>query len=201
MQAQLVNGPKECSRWNAVSWRQTNRRVRNLRRRIFRASWETGNVSGSLEPCAAKSGTHGSEGGRLVAIQACLPDFDLGAAFLSNEAGILDRVRFENSAAYLASWVKKFETDPRMIVSATSQAQRSADLVLGIKPKESLQECQTSPEGMPLTWAQEHGIDTRIAGFAHRNPGGEGVSTFTEWKQATKPSHRLSRPPQPGLGL
>lgn len=38
MQAQLVNGPKECTRWNAVSWRQTNRRVRNLRRRIFRAS-------------------------------------------------------------------------------------------------------------------------------------------------------------------
>ena len=26
---------------------------------------------------------------------------ELGAAFLSNEAGILDRVRFENSAAYL----------------------------------------------------------------------------------------------------
>jgi hypothetical protein len=74
MQAQPVNGPEERTRWNAVSWRQTNRRVRNLRRRIFRASWETGNVSGSLEPCAAKSGTHGSEGGRLVAIQACLPD-------------------------------------------------------------------------------------------------------------------------------
>ena len=30
---------------------------------------------------------------------------ELGAAFLSNEAGILDGVRFENSAAYLASWV------------------------------------------------------------------------------------------------
>jgi antirestriction protein ArdC len=33
---------------------------------------------------------------------------ELGAAFLSNEAGILDSVRFENSAAYLASWVSNF---------------------------------------------------------------------------------------------
>jgi antirestriction protein ArdC len=30
---------------------------------------------------------------------------ELGAAFVSNEAGILDSVRFENSAAYLASWI------------------------------------------------------------------------------------------------
>jgi antirestriction protein ArdC len=126
---------------------------------------------------------------------------ELGAAFLSNEAGILDQVRFENSTAYLASWVKKFETDPRMIVSAASQAQRSADFVLDIEPKESLQECQVSAEGMPLTWAREHGIETRIASFSHRNPDGEGVSTLTEGKRATKPSERLSRPPQRGLGL
>ena len=143
----------------------------------------------------------GRERGVLIEARPSRPNAELGAAFLSNEAGILDQVRFENSAAYLASWVEKFKTDPRMIVSAASQAQRSADLVLGIKPKESLQECQTSPEGMPLTWAQEHGIDTQIVGFAHRNPDGEDVSTFTEWKQATKPSERLSRPPQPGLGL
>jgi len=109
--------------------------------------------------------------------------------------------RFENSTAYLASRVKKFESDPRMIVSAASQAQRSADFVLGIEPKESLQKCQVSPEGMPLTWVREHEIDTRIASFAHRNPGGEGASTLTEWKQATKPSERLSCPLQPGLGL
>ena len=34
---------------------------------------------------------------------------ELGAAFLSNEAGILDAFRFENSAAYLGSWVQKLE--------------------------------------------------------------------------------------------
>ena len=82
---------------------------------------------------------------------------ELGAAFLSNEAGILDSVRFENSAAYLGSWVQKLENDPRMIVSAASQAQEASDFVRGIEHRESLQECQTSPEGMPLTWAREHG--------------------------------------------
>jgi antirestriction protein ArdC len=62
----------------------------------------------------------------------------LGAAFLSNEAGILDSVRFQNSAAYLASWIQKLENDPGMIVSAASHAQRSSDFIMGIAHKESL---------------------------------------------------------------
>ena len=119
---------------------------------------------------------------------------ELGAAFLSNEAGILDSVRFENSAAYLGSWVQKLENDPRLIVSAASQAQRSSDFIMGIEHKESLQECQISPEGMPLSWAREHGIDTRIPGFAHRDQDGDGVSTLIEWKHGTRPADRLSRP-------
>jgi hypothetical protein len=117
-----------------------------------------------------------------------------GAAFLSNEAGILDSVRFENSAAYLASWIQKLENDPRMIVSAASQAQRSSDFIMGIEHKESLQDCQISPEGMPLTWAQENGIDTRIPGFVHRDNDGDGVSNLLEWKHGTRPTDRLSRP-------
>jgi antirestriction protein ArdC len=119
---------------------------------------------------------------------------ELGAAFLSNEAGILDSVRFQNSAAYLASWIQKLENDPRMIVSAASQAQRSSDFIMGIAHKESLQECQISPEGMPLTWAREHGIDTRIPGFVHHDQDGDGVSTLMEWKHGTRPTDRLSRP-------
>jgi antirestriction protein ArdC len=119
---------------------------------------------------------------------------ELGAAFLSKEAGILDSVRFDNSAAYLGSWIKKLENDPRMIVSAASQAQRASDFVLGIEHKESLQECQTSPEGMPLTWAREHGIDTQIPGFAHREQDSDGASTLMEWKHGTRPIDRLSQP-------
>jgi hypothetical protein len=121
---------------------------------------------------------------------------ELGAAFLSNEAGILDSVRFENSAAYLASWTEKLASDPRMIVSAASQAQRASDFIRWIEHKESLQECQISPEGMPLNWAREHGIHTRIPGFAHLDQDGDGVSTLMEWKNGTRPVDRLSQPPQ-----
>ena len=67
---------------------------------------------------------------------------------------------------------------------------------MGIEHKESLQECQTSPEGMPLTWAREHGIDTRIPGFAHRDQDGDGVSTLMEWKHVTRP--RTGSPGQTG---
>ncbi len=41
MQELPVNGPKEsATQWNAINWRKTNRQVRNLRRRIFRATRE-----------------------------------------------------------------------------------------------------------------------------------------------------------------
>jgi len=126
---------------------------------------------------------------------------ELGAAFLSNEAGILDRVRFENSAAYLASWIAKLENDPRMIVSAASQAQRSTDFIVGTEQKESLLESQVSPEGMPLTWARDNGIDTRIPGFAHRDNDEDGVSNLMEWKHGTKPDDRLSMPRKQGMPL
>ena len=88
-----------------------------------------------------------------------------------------------------------------MIVSAASQAQKASDFIMGIEHKESLQECQTSPEGMPLTWARGHGIDTGIPGFAHRDQDGDGVSTLMEWKHGTKPSDRLSRPHRQSLSL
>jgi hypothetical protein len=48
---------------------------------------------------------------------------------------------------------------------------------MSIEHKESLQECQISPEGMPLTWAREHGIDTRIRGFV--------TSATTFWLKLT----------------
>jgi antirestriction protein ArdC len=126
---------------------------------------------------------------------------ELGAAFLSNEAGILDRVRFDNSAAYLASWIAKLENDPRLIVSAASQAQRSADFIMGVQQKESLLESQLSPDGMPLNWARENGIDTRISGFAHRDNDEDGVSNLMEWKHGTKPNDRLSMPRRQRMSL
>ena len=38
--ATLVNGPERQTDWQSVNWRQANRRVRNLRQRIFRATQE-----------------------------------------------------------------------------------------------------------------------------------------------------------------
>lgn len=95
---------------------------------------------------------------------------ELGAAFLSNEAGILDQVQFENSAAYLNSWIKKLENDPRMIISAASQAQKSTDFVLGIEHKESLEECQSSPEGAPLSRATGLVNEPKPATMLQREP-------------------------------
>ncbi|MBV8335841.1 MAG: group II intron reverse transcriptase/maturase [Alphaproteobacteria bacterium] len=40
MQVRPANGPEGQAQWHAINWRQINRRVRNLRRRIFRASRE-----------------------------------------------------------------------------------------------------------------------------------------------------------------
>ena len=74
---------------------------------------------------------------------------ELGAAFLSNEAGILTSLQFENSSAYLGSWIQKFQNDPRMIISAASQAQRGADFVLGIEHKEALSEIPSDTIAIP----------------------------------------------------
>jgi hypothetical protein len=92
-------------------------------------------------------------------------------------------------------------SDPRMIVAAASQAQRSSDFIMRIEHKESLQECQTSLEGKPLTWAREQGIDTRIPGFAYHDQDGDGVSTLMEWKHGTSSGDRLSRPHRQCLSL
>jgi antirestriction protein ArdC len=58
---------------------------------------------------------------------------ELGAAFLSNEAGILRPDLFDNSAAYLASWISALKADSRLLLHAASAAQHAADFILGEK--------------------------------------------------------------------
>lgn len=59
---------------------------------------------------------------------------ELGAAFLSNTAG-LDLARTEPStASYLANWLQALRNDKRLIISAASQAQKAANHILGIVP-------------------------------------------------------------------
>ncbi len=94
---------------------------------------------------------------------------ELGASFLSNEAGILNQVQFDNSAAYLGSWIEKFENDPKMIFTASSQAQRSTDFILGVEQKESLGESQ-SPAGL-ATPTEEPALAQKITGQTAQTRG------------------------------
>lgn len=55
---------------------------------------------------------------------------EMGAAMLCGEAGIENRI-IDNSAGYIAGWLKRLKDDRRCIVTAASQAQRAADWILG----------------------------------------------------------------------
>ena len=55
---------------------------------------------------------------------------EFGSAFLCQEAGI-DASRLDQSAAYIASWLRALQDDRRLAVSAAGLAQRAADRILG----------------------------------------------------------------------
>ena len=57
-----------------------------------------------------------------------LPD-EMGAAFLCATAGI-DNPTIQNSASYIAGWLKFLRSDPRALIVAGAQAQKAADFVL-----------------------------------------------------------------------
>jgi antirestriction protein ArdC len=56
---------------------------------------------------------------------------EMTAAMLCGTAGIENT--YENSAAYIASWLKALKSDNKMIVQAAAQAQKAADYILGVK--------------------------------------------------------------------
>jgi antirestriction protein ArdC len=53
---------------------------------------------------------------------------EMGAAFLCGLAGIESKT-LDNSAAYIASWMKKIAEDPKLVVQAAAQAQRAVDFI------------------------------------------------------------------------
>lgn len=55
---------------------------------------------------------------------------ELGAAFLCNQVGIVEHT-IDNSASYIAGWLKVLKNDKKMIVFAAAQAQKAADRILG----------------------------------------------------------------------
>jgi antirestriction protein ArdC len=60
---------------------------------------------------------------------------EMGAAFLCGHCGI-EATTLENSAAYLAGWLKALKNDKTLLVHAAAQAQKSSDFILNIKPDE-----------------------------------------------------------------
>lgn len=57
---------------------------------------------------------------------------EMGAAFLCGHAGIEQRT-IENSAAYIAGWLKALKNDKKLLVMAAAQAQHASDYILNRK--------------------------------------------------------------------
>jgi antirestriction protein ArdC len=91
---------------------------------------EMGHATGSARRLARpQSGRFGEEAYSREELVA-----EMTAAFLCARCGI-DNSAMPQQAAYLAGWIKALKGDPRLVVSAASQAQRAADLILGARPE------------------------------------------------------------------
>ena len=56
----------------------------------------------------------------------------MGACFLAAEAGIDLEAHVDNSAAYVANWLKRLKGDSHLIVQAAGKAQKAADHILNV---------------------------------------------------------------------
>lgn len=60
---------------------------------------------------------------------------EMGSAFLCGVSEIVPTV-IDNQAAYISSWLKKFQSDKKILIQAAAQAQKAADFILNIKHEE-----------------------------------------------------------------
>ena len=80
---------------------------------------------------------------------------EMGAAFLCGVTGIENRT-INNSAAYLANWLDALKSDSRMVLVAASQAQKAADMILGIALGDAaLTECRINRASSYLPQSQK----------------------------------------------
>lgn len=56
---------------------------------------------------------------------------EIGAASIMNLLGMETKHSFRNSAAYIQSWLRVLKDDTKMIVSASSRAQKAVELIIG----------------------------------------------------------------------
>lgn len=64
---------------------------------------------------------------------------EIGSCFLKSITGI-DGKHFDNNVAYIQGWLKALKNDNRIIVFASTHAQKAVDFILGIKPEKTLKE-------------------------------------------------------------
>src|SRR3984893_13060998 len=77
---------------------------------------------------------HGDEGYAREELVA-----ELGAAFLCADLALTPEVR-EDHAAYMKSWIDLLKKDKRAIFSAAAHAQRAADYLHSLQPKQTVEE-------------------------------------------------------------
>lgn len=98
---------------------------------------------------------------------------EMTAAFLCGHTGIAPET-VENSASYIASWIKTLKGDKRLAVSAAGAAQRAADWIRGIRPQAGGE--QTRDEQASEHTGNTHsGSSPPTPATASSAPGGSGV--------------------------
>ncbi len=56
---------------------------------------------------------------------------EIGSAYLCEVAKIATKKTINNSVAYLQSWIKVLKNDKRLIISASGQAEKAVNFILG----------------------------------------------------------------------
>ena len=56
---------------------------------------------------------------------------ELTNAFISDYTGVSNKIEDDQRVAYIGSWLKKFKDDSKMVIVASGQAQKAADLIIG----------------------------------------------------------------------
>ena len=60
---------------------------------------------------------------------------EMGASFLTNITGINNAAVTKNNAGFIQGWLERLKEDKRLIIQASSKAQKSTDYILGIEHK------------------------------------------------------------------
>lgn len=69
---------------------------------------------------------------------------EIGANFLMTKIGKQTPTCFDNSVAYIQSWIKRFQEHPKFIIKASSYAQKAVDFILN-ENKEDIETLETPP--------------------------------------------------------